>query len=219
MFQLRLGPVNQSVLGSTLVQLTSDNLEFCATHPALVVGLVQEYHNADRYFIQALFQIIKFDPTLQLCLGQRRLIRQLRRCLTRLIQQNRENESEESSDGPEVKPEVAAKVGLVLETIRRLMDVSTFFAAVERSCAEPDRTGSANGVGPEVTVLDGGEMGEPEVSQGKVFIESWLHCCQEFPSNRPVLLNLSRLLSISTTSEIICSNFTQPASSLIMAQV
>ena len=105
MFQLHLGPINLSVLGATLVAVLRD-LDFCVARPAIVAGIVAHYHNGDRYFIQALFELIKFDPTLQLCLKQKQLIRQLRRCLTRLIHQNRENE-------PETEKETTAKVCMV----------------------------------------------------------------------------------------------------------
>ena len=49
--------------------------------------------------------------------------------------------------------------------------------------------------------------------------ELWLQLCQEFPDKPTIILNCSRLLSLSTQSEIICSQFRQPTGSLVMAQI
>ena len=208
MFQMHLGPVNLSVLGATVVGFAVDNLDYVVTHPALLTGLISQYDSADKFFIQALYEFIKVDDTAKVCVADpEKLIRQLRRCLTRLIHDNRAK-CDDRDDGGGGNKEITAKVCMVLETVRRLMDVTSFFTAVERSCTQatvPESNSTPT-------------QPKAQSQEARALIEVWLHCCQEFASSRIVVLNCARVLSISPQSEIICAQFRQPATALVMAQ-
>lgn len=177
MFKMRLGPVNMSALGSTVYWLTKNDLELLSQNSSVISGVVKEYENRDRFILQSLYEMIKFDPTAKLVIANESLTRQIKRCLVRLTQDHHEDTKSEDT---------ILKVCMVLETLRRLLDQTTFFKTVETEGRLP---------------------------------ELWLQLCQEFPDKSSVILNCSRLLSLSTQSEIICSQFRQPTGALVMAQV
>jgi len=176
LLQMRLGRNNFDVLGDTMLTLSKDQ-SFIAEYPVLVNGVIAKYDTANYHFIEALSNLIQYDKTLHLCIKNDQLISQLRRCTEYLLAEN---------DGQ--NEQVFQRVYKSFQTIRSLLDVTSFFALLEK----PD-------------------------SDSPKLVDLWIKCCNEFSNQRHIVHMCSRILSKSTESDVICGYLKQPSSSLVLA--